>query len=171
LFISVGYIYTPNLIVRGRLVVVSMRWRFLLVALVGTGAYLALLHVSYTFLGGSYYPPPQWWSDHLNLRPVAPASWFVLINAAGAVLAAIPVALGVVLFGRAHKPALGLVVGVPPSLYIMGSGLVAYGLPKHAVAWVIDVFQFLSIGLAVLLAVVLFSGVHLYSVRAPQSRR
>lgn len=137
--------------------VVSVRWRFLLVALVGAGAYMSLLHVSYTFLEGSDYPPPQWWRDHLHLRPVASASWFVLINAAGAVLAAIPVALGVILFAKTHKLALGLAVGVPPSLYIMGSGLVAYGFPKHAVAWVIEVFQFLSIGLAVLLAVVLLS--------------
>jgi len=142
-------------------VVVSMRWRSLLVALVGAGVYLALLEVSYGFLEGSYFPPPQWWRDHLHLRPVASVSWFVLINAAGAVLAAIPVALGVVLFAKTHKLALGLVVGVPPSLYIMGSGLVAYGLPKYAAAWVIDVFQFLSIGLAVLLAVVLFSSLPL----------
>jgi len=133
-----------------------MRWRFLLVALIGAGAYLALLEVSYGFLEGSYFPP-QWWRDHLHLRPVASASWFVLINAAGAVLAAIPVALGVVLFAKTHKLTLVLVVGVPPSLYIMGSGLVAYGLPNYAAAWVIDVFQFLSISLAVLLAVVLLS--------------
>jgi hypothetical protein len=142
-------------------VVVSMRWRFLFVALVGAGAYLALLEVSYGFLEGSYFPPPQWLRDHLHLRPVASASWFVLINAAGAVLAAIPVALGVVLFAKTRKLALGLVVGVPPSLYIIGSGLVAYGLPKYAAAWVIEVFQFLSISLAVLLAVVLFSSLPL----------
>jgi hypothetical protein len=137
-------------------VVLSMRWRFLLVALVGAGAYLALLEISYGFLEGSYFPP-HWWRDLLHLRPVASASWFVLINATGAVLAAIPVALCVVLFAKTHKRVLGLAVGVPPSLYIMGSGLAAYGLPNYAAAWVIDVFQLFSIGLAVLLAVVLFS--------------
>jgi hypothetical protein len=131
--------------------------RLLLAALMGAGAYLALLHVSYAFIEGSYYPPPQWWRDHLHPRPVASASWFVLINAAGAVLAAIPVALGLVLLAKTHKLTLGLAVGVPASLYIMGSGLVAYGFPQQAIAWVIEVFQFLSIGLAVLLSVVLCS--------------
>jgi len=55
--------------------------------LVGAGAYLALLEFSYRLLEGSYMPP-QWW----HVRPRV--SWFVLINAAGAVLAALPVALG-----------------------------------------------------------------------------
>jgi len=136
--------------------VVSMRWQFFLGATVGMCVYLAFLQLSYGVLAGSYLPP-QWWLDHLPRQPVASASWFVLINAAGAVLAAMPVALGVVLFAKTRKLALGLVVGVPPSLYMMGSGLVAYGLPHYPAAWVIDVFQFLSISLAVLLAVVLFS--------------
>jgi hypothetical protein len=143
-----------------QLVVVLKHWRFLLVALVGAGAYLALLEVSYGFLENSYFPPPLWWRDHLHLRSVASASWFVLINAAGAASAAIPVAL-VVLFAKTRKLVLSLVVGVPPSLYIMGSGLVAYGLPKYAAAWVIEMFQFLSISLAVLLGVVLFSSLPL----------
>ncbi len=135
---------------------VSTRWRFLLAVLVGAGVYLALLEVSYGFLEDSYIPPPRWWTDHLQRRSVASVSWFVLINAAGAVLAALPAAIGVVLGAKTHKLALGFVVGVLPGLYIMGSGLVAYGLPKYAAAWVVDVLQFLSISLAVLLAVVLF---------------
>lgn len=153
--------FLADLIASVRLVVVSKRWRFLLAALVGAGAYLALLEVSYRFLEDSYFPPPLWWRDHLHLRPVASASWFVLINAAGATLAATPVALVVVLFAKTRKLVLSLVIGVPPSLYIMGSGLVAYGLPKYAAAWVIEMFQFLSISLAVLLAVVLFSSLPL----------
>ena len=61
------------------------------------------------------------------------------------------------LFVQKQRRATGIMVGVPPSLYIMGSGLAAYGLPRYTAAWVIEVLQFLSIGLAVLLAVVLFS--------------
>jgi hypothetical protein len=118
--------------------------------LVGAGAYLALLEVSYRLLESSY-APPQWW----RVRPKM--SWFALINAAGAVLAALPVALGLVLFVKKQRLAIGLLVGVPPSLYIMGSGLATYGLPKYTAAWVIDVLQFLSIGLAVLLVVILCS--------------
>jgi hypothetical protein len=141
-------------------VVVLKHWRFLLAALVGAGAYLALLEATHGFLENSYFPP-LWWRDHLHLRSVASASWFVLINAAGAASAAIPVALVVVLFAKTRRLVLSLVVGVPPGLYIMGSGLVAYGLPKYAAAWVIESFQFLSISLAVLLAVVLFSSLPL----------
>ena len=118
--------------------------------LLGAGAYLALLEVSYRLLEGAY-APPQWW----HVRPKV--YWFVLINAAGAVLAALPVALGVVLFVKKQTLAMGFLIGVPPSLYIMGSGLAAYGLPKYTAAWVIDVLQFLSIALAVLLVVVLCS--------------
>jgi hypothetical protein len=113
-----------------------------------------LLEVSYRLLEGSYNPP-QWW----RVRPRV--SWFVLINAAGAVLAALPVASGVVLFVKKQRLATAFLVGVPPSLYIMGSGLVAYGLPNYTAAWVVDVLQFLSIGLAVLLVAVLFSSLPL----------
>jgi hypothetical protein len=136
-------------------VVISTRWQFLLTALVGAAAYLALLKISYGFLEDSYFPP-QWWRDHLHLRPVAAASWFVLINAAGAAMAAIPVAGGVVLFAKTRRQTLGLMVGVPPSLYIIGSSLAAFGLPNYTAAWIVVVCQFLSIGMAVLVTVVLF---------------
>ncbi len=125
-------------------------------ALVGAGAYLALLNVMYGSLQNSYIPP-QWWRNLLRPRLVASAAWFVLINAAGAIFAALPVAFGVVLFAKARRLVLGLLIGVLPCLYFMGSGVATYGLPTYAVAWVIVVFQFLSISLAVPLAVVLFS--------------
>ena len=141
--------------------VVSARWRFLSTALIGAGTYLALLEVTYGFLEGRYSLPPQWWFDHVHLRRVASASWFVLVDAAGAILAAIPVAVGVVYFVKTRRLAISFIVGVPPSLYIIGSGLVEYGPPKYAVAWVVDVFQFLSIGLAVLTAVALLSSLPL----------
>ena len=48
----------------------------------------------------------------------------------------------------------------------MGSGLIAYGLPNSAAAWVIYTLQLLSIGLAVSLAVVLFSRLPLAFVPA-----
>jgi hypothetical protein len=141
-------------------VVISTRWQFLLIALAGAVAYLALLKISYGFLEGSYFPP-QWWRDHWHLRPLASASWFVLVNAAGAVMAAMPVAVGVVLLAKTHRLALGLIVGAAPSIYVIGSSLAAFGLPNYAVAWVVVVCQFLSIGLAVLLTVVLFGSLPL----------
>ena len=136
---------------------VPMRWRFLLAVLLGAGAYFALLQVSLGHFIYSDYPPPQWWRHHLHPRVVSSASWYVLIDAVAAILAAIPVALGVVLLAKSQRLVLGLLVGVLPSLYIMGGGLLEYGLPKYAAGWVINVFQFLSISLGVLAMVALFS--------------
>jgi len=141
--------------------VVSAHWRTPVLALIGAGAYLTLLTVTYGILAGSYSLPPQWWLDHLHQRPLASASWFVLINAVGAISAAIPVAVGVVLCARTQKLAMSLLIGVPPSLYIMGSALFEYGLPKYVTAWVVDAFQLFSISLAVLSAVWLFSSIPL----------
>ncbi len=137
--------------------VLPMRWRFLLTVLVGASAYLGLLQVIWEFFIHSYYPPPQWWRDHLHPRVVSSASWLVLINAVEALLAAVPVALALVFLAKAHRLAPGFLVGVLPGLYITGSGLSEYGRPKYVVTWTVDALQFLSISLAVLLAVVLFS--------------
>ena len=134
--------------------VTPMHWRVLLVALVGAASYLGLLHVSYSLLEGAYTAPP-WWGVHR--RPITVGSWFVLINATGAVLAAIPIAIGVTIFASAHRKGVSLLVGLLPSLYIVGGGWVQYGLPKYPAAWVVEAFQFLSIGLAVLLLVLGFS--------------
>jgi hypothetical protein len=135
--------------------VVSSRWRFLLAALVGAGMYLALLRVSYGFLQDSYIPP-SWWQDHLRVPPVNAISWFLLINGAGALFTAIPVAFCLARFAKTHIFALSIAVGVPPSLYIIGSGLAEYGLPRYAAAWIIEVFHFASISLAIPLVVAFF---------------
>ena len=140
---------------------VSKRWQLLLLVVVGVTAYWVLLGVSYGFLESSYFPPPLWWRDHLHPRPVASASWFVLINASGAVLAAMPVAIFVLLFGKAQKLAVGLIIGTLTGLYIMGGSLIEYGLPKYVAAWIVDGFQLLSISVAVLLVVVLFASLPL----------
>ena len=137
--------------------VIPMRWRFLLAVLVGAGAYFALLQVTLEHFKYSDYPPPQWWRHLLHPRVVSSASWYVLIDAVAATLAAFPVALGVVLLAKPQRLVLGLLVGVLPSLYIEGGGLLEYGLPTYAASWVITVFQFLSISLGVLAMVVLFS--------------
>jgi hypothetical protein len=138
-------------------VVVPLRWRFLLAVLVGAGAYFALLHVTLGHFNYADYQPPQWWRHHLHPRVVSSASWYVLIDAMAAILAAIPVALGVMLLAKSQRLVLGLLVGVLPSLYIEGGGVLEYGLPTYTASWVITVFQFLSISLGVLAMVVLFS--------------
>ena len=142
--------------VRGRLVVTPMRWRVPLAALVGAGVYWVFLRLSYGLLRG-YYIPPQWWHNHMLARSVTSATWLTLINAAGAILAAAPASVGIVLFARANRFVLGIAVGVLASLSITVSGLLEYGVPRYASAWFVDALQFLSIGLAVLVEVVLFS--------------
>jgi hypothetical protein len=129
-------------------VAISSRWGFLLAALIGAG-----VHLIYGLLQDSYIPP-AWWQDHLRLR-LGVVTWFTLINCAGALLAAIPVAWCLARFARAHKMALSLSIGVPPSLYIMGSGLIDYGLPHYTSAWIVEFLQFLSISLAILVIVTL----------------
>jgi hypothetical protein len=154
-----------NLDVRGALYM-TLWSRFGLVAFSGAGIYWLLLEASYRLLEGSYVPVPKWWFEHLHPRPLATDSWFALLNTVGAALAGIPVAICVVLFVKNHRPMLGLLIGIPPSIYIMGSGLIAYGLPNSVAAWVVDTLQLLSIGLAVSLAVVLFSRLPLTFVPA-----
>jgi hypothetical protein len=128
--------------------VLSTRRQFVLMALTAAALYFMLLHLSYGALKDSYIPPP-WWPNYLQIGPAGTASWFVLINAAGAVFAAIPPALFLVRFAKAHKLALGLAAGVPAGLYIIGGGLIEYGLPHYPAAWTIEAFQFLSISVAV----------------------
>jgi hypothetical protein len=126
----------------------STRWQFGLMALTSAALYFVLLHLSYGALRDSYIPP-SWWAHHLQLGPAGTASWFVLINAAAAVFAAIPPALFLGRFAKAHKLALGLAAGVPAGLYIIGGGLIEYGLPHYPSAWIIEAFQLFSISAAV----------------------
>ena len=137
--------------------VVPLRWRFLLAVLVGAGAYFALLHFTLGHFNYADYPPPQWWRHHLHPRVVSSASWYVLTDAMAAIVAAVPVAVGVVLLAKSQRLILGLLVGVLPSLYIEGGGLLEYGFPTYTASWVITAFQFLSISLGVLAMVALFS--------------
>jgi hypothetical protein len=126
----------------------STRWLFVLKALTGAALYFVFLYLSYGGLKDSYIPP-SWWPNHLQIGPAGTAFWFVLINAAGAIFAAIPPALFLGHFAKAHKLALGLAAGVPAGLYIIGGGLIEYGLPHYPAAWIIEAFHFLSISAAV----------------------
>jgi hypothetical protein len=63
------------------------------------------------------------------------------------------VGIGVAFFVKTHRLALSLLVGLLPGLYIVGGGVLEYGLPHYTAAWVIDVLQFLSISLGVLVIV------------------
>jgi ethanolamine transporter EutH len=124
-----------------------------LVALVGAVAYFALLWLLYA--RAPYAVIPHWWRHLVPNATAALVTWFTLQNVGGAILAAIPVALGVVLGTKTRRVALGLVVGVLPALYIVVGGLMEYGVPPSVVGWVVDTGQFLAVSLAVVAVVAL----------------
>lgn len=85
-------------------------------------------------------------------------SWFSLLNVGGAILAAIPVAFGLVLGLKVHRFALGLAIGVLPAVYIVAAGIIEFGVPASVEAWVVEITQFFAVGLAVVAMVALIRG-------------
>jgi hypothetical protein len=123
------------------------------VALLGVAVYYALLAFFYSI--APYTSMPHWWSAHLPAGSFSVVSWFALLNLGGALLAAIPVALGVVLVADGSRVLLGLIIGVVPALYIVGGGLIAFGTPSNIGAWVTNMAQFVRVSIAVAAAVAL----------------
>ena len=121
--------------------------RSVLVALIGAAVYYALLGLLYA--RAPYSAIPHWWREFAQSGPVAAASWFTLLNIAGAVLAAIPVAIGVMLGLKVRRAPVGLIIGLVSALVITGGGMLQYGVPPSAGAWVTDVAQFLAVSGAV----------------------
>jgi len=77
-------------------------------------------------------------------------TWFTLVNVGGAVLAAVPVALGVAAVTTPRRRVkLGLLIGVLPALYIFVGGLIEFGIPPSTAGWIIDIAQFFAVSLAV----------------------
>lgn len=127
------------------------------VALVGALVYFALLGILYSI--APYAVIPHWWRHFLPNAPVAVATWFTFLNVGGAVLAAIPVALGVILgTNKARRAALGLVIGVVPALYIAFRAFIDFGVPPTINAWAVDIVQFIAVSLAVVAMVALIRG-------------
>jgi ethanolamine transporter EutH len=127
--------------------------RSALVALIGAVVYFALLWLLCARV--PYAVIPHWWRHFVPNATAALVTWFTLQNVGGAILAAIPVALGIVVGTKAHRVALGLVVGVVPALYIVVGGLMEYGVPPSVIGWVVDLGQFLAVSLAVVAVVAL----------------
>ena len=147
------------------------RLRSTLVALVGAAVYFALLWLLYA--RAPYAVIPHWWRHFVPNAPVALVTWFTLLNVGGAILAAIPVALGIVLGTNARRVALGLVIGVVPALYIAIGGIIEFGVPPNAAGWVVDIAQFFAVSLAVVAMVALIQGFPLtngWSDRGPRLR-
>ena len=130
---------------------IPSHWRLTLVALVGVAVYYTLL--GFLYARAPYSTMPHWWRAHVSPGPVAVVSWVTLLNLAGALLAAIPVAFGVVLGATSRRVPLGLIIGVVPALYIVGGGLIEFGVPHGLGAWVTDMAQFAAVSIAVAAAV------------------
>jgi hypothetical protein len=126
------------------------------IALVGATIYFALLWLLYT--RAPYAVIPHWWRHFSPNAATAVVTWFTLLNVGGAIFAAIPVALWMVLGAKARGAALGLVIGVIPALYIAVRSFIEFGVPPTVDAWVVDIAQFFAVSLAVAVAVVLIRG-------------
>ena len=130
--------------------------RSVLVALAGAAVYTALLWLLYA--KAPYAAIPHWWRHFTPNGPVALVTWFSLLNVGGAILAAIPVAFGLVLGLKVHRFALGLAIGVLPAVYIFAGGIIEFGVPASVEAWVVEITQFFAVGLAVVAMVALIRG-------------
>jgi hypothetical protein len=126
------------------------------VALAGAAVYCALLWLLYA--KAPYAAIPHWWRHFAPNGPVALVIWFSLLNVGGAILAAVPVAFGLVLGLKVHRFAFGLAIGVVPAAYIVAGGLIEFGVPARVEAWVVEITQFFAVGLAVVAMVALIQG-------------
>ena len=130
--------------------------RFALSVLVGAVTYYVLLTTAYKLLD-AHRLPPVWWAAHVHSRGVATFSWFILIDATCAFIAAVPVALALLRWGGPQRKAIGLGLGVLTGLYVMSGALLEYGVPTYPAAWVVGICQLVSLSTAVLMLVVLLS--------------
>jgi hypothetical protein len=126
------------------------------VVLIGAALYFALLWLLYA--RAPYADIPHWWRRFMPNAPVALVTWVSLLNLGGAILAAIPVALGVLLGTKVHRVALGLAIGVVPALYIVGGAIIQFGVPPSVAGWIADIAQFFAVSLAVVAIIALVEG-------------
>jgi hypothetical protein len=126
------------------------------VAALGLAVYCALLWLLYA--RAPYAAIPNWWRSFMPNSPVALVTWFSLLNVGGAILAAIPVAFGLVRGTEVRRLALALGIGVVTAVYIVVGGLVQFGVPPGVEGWIVDIAQFFAVSLAVLVMVVLIQG-------------
>jgi hypothetical protein len=126
------------------------------VVIIGAAIYFALLWVFYSIT--PYAPIPQWWRNFMPNGAVALGTWFSFLNVAGAILAAIPVAYGIVIAARVRRIALAVAIGLVPALYIVVGSIMEFGAPPSVTGWVVDIAQFLAVSLSVVAMVALVRG-------------
>ena len=130
--------------------------RPLLIALTAALAYWFLLHVSYKLIGGAYL-----WSTPAERPfphgPVEVVAWFTLVDAVGALLAAVPVGIALARWGWGLGRAWVLAAGAVSAGFLVGRGFLEFAWSTQTATWVVGVLQFVSITVAPLIVVVLFA--------------
>lgn len=130
--------------------------RSFLVIVAGVAVYYVLLGLLYA--NAPYATIPHWLQQLAPTSSAAIITWFTLLNAGGAILAALPAAVLVVLGAHRRRIPLALIIGVLPATCILVGSLVEFGAPLGASVWAVAILQFLVVSLAVVAAVVLFGG-------------
>ena len=128
--------------------------RTVVAATAGVAVYYALLAL--LSANAPYTAAPHWWHQLVPSSAIAVTVWFTLLNVSVAILAAVPVAFGLMRTIPVPNIRLGLVIGAVPAIYIVGGGLVEFGVPRTFAAWGIDAAQFLAVALAVVIVQTLF---------------
>ena len=128
--------------------------RSTLIALAGAVLYYAMLGVVYSRAPYAYIP--EWFRDQPALRATVARSWFSLLNIGGALLAAVPIALGLMLFKTRINSSMALVIGTLAALWLSVTAVLEYGLPKYPAAWLITGIQILAVSMAVAAVLRLF---------------
>jgi hypothetical protein len=91
---------------------------------------------------------PPWWMGLWPSRRVGAYTWFGLLNAAGAVIAAVPVAILLRCLIDLNRVRAAFIVGVLPALIVIGSVVMEYP-PSRLASALMAVELFLVIFLAV----------------------
>jgi hypothetical protein len=91
---------------------------------------------------------PSWWMGIWPSRRVGVYTWFGLLNAAGAVIAAVPVAILLRYLIDLNRVRAAFIVGVLPALVVIGSVVMEYP-PSRLASALMAVELFLVIFLAV----------------------
>jgi hypothetical protein len=128
---------------RGQVEVGATRRTIVLGALAAL-AYYALLSLITADL--PHIPVPAWWRQIWPSPSSAVQTWFGLMDAAGALFAALPVAAFLVWRIGGRAAAIGLATGVMVAAYILGSSFVEYGMNTNTLF--VAVNQFVWVGLA-----------------------
>lgn len=127
--------------------------RVILPAVVGSAIYFALLSGIYSV--APYADIPTWWPQRQLRGSITALAWLAFVDACGALLAAIPVAVVLTLRAKERRVGTAVGIGAVTALYIGIGGLVQYGALPSVGGWVVRLAQLISVLLSVAAVVIL----------------